>query len=149
MQKQSRFGRLSCLEQPLSETGYLYDRIMFGGLIAFSLIIVQAFIAIGITDPASFISVTAFAISIPLLVLYLYSYGALRLVTPVMAPARVVIVYFGSVFVDVIGMDAAFWHMSWIAGLLFIIGGIVGIIVFLFHSVSVVPSGKNPLSELE
>jgi len=50
-------------------------RLVVGGLVAFSLIVVQAFISTKIEDVAELISVVSFAIAIPLLVMFIFSYS--------------------------------------------------------------------------
>ena len=150
MQAQKRPKWLKAFEMDMTEDNFKYDRVMSGGLIAFSLIIVQAFIATGLTDPASYISIMAFAIAIPLLAMYAFTYSALNLLTPFKAPARVGITFIGGCLIDLIGLDAAFWHISWFAGLLFIASGLLGYGVYMTPKLDVDESlNKNPLSKLE
>jgi hypothetical protein len=149
MQKQLRPKRLSLSGFYISEGDLNNQRLIVGGLAAFSLIIVQAFIATGLTDPASYISVFAFAVALPLMVLHVYYYGTLKLLTTTMAPAYVMVLFLGSLILDTCGIDAAIWHISWIAGLLFIISGLVGFFAFSSNAVRVRSRDKNPLSRLE
>lgn len=75
--KQNGSEVLSQFEGSLNEAIYQEARLLIGGLIAFSLIIVQAFIATGLPDIASYISVIAFAIAIPMLAVFVYRYSIL------------------------------------------------------------------------
>jgi hypothetical protein len=52
-----------------------FYRVVVGGLVAFSLIIVQAFISAEIEDAADLISMVSFAIAIPVLVLFIFHYS--------------------------------------------------------------------------
>jgi hypothetical protein len=149
MQKKKRFAWLSVFEFNMNESDLDYTKLLVGGLIAFSLIIVQAFIATGLTDPASYISVFAFAIALPLMVLHVFFYGTLKLLTTARAPGSVGVLYAGGLILDVFGIAAAFWHISWIAGLLVIISGSVAIFVYKTNADRVESQNKNPLSNLE
>ena len=96
-----------------------------GGLIAISLIILQDFIGLGKLDPSALVSVVAFAAAIPLLSgmlvanviqsRYLYSPTLSR------APRVVESSFYLGILVDLIGISAAFWHASLIAGIVFIV----------------------------
>jgi hypothetical protein len=154
MQAKKRPKWLKSLEMDMTDDNFKYDRVMSGGLIAFSLIIVQAFIATGLTDLASYISIIAFAIAIPMLAMHVFTYSSLDwfacFKARFKAPASVGISFLGGCLIDVIGLVAAFWHISWIAGLLFIMSGIVGYLVYMIPKLDIDESlNKNPLSKLE
>jgi len=110
-----------------------FYRVVVGGLVAFSLIIVQAFISAEIEDAAELISVVSFAIAIPLLVMFIfvYSHGPFPIQTTTLASA----LYVGGLFIDICGLDAAFWHVSWIAGLLFIMSGLLAGAVYIDNEI--------------
>ena len=105
-----------------------------GGLIAISLIILQDFIAVGKLDLPAHISVVAFAAAVPLLsgmlianiVKSRYSFSSAR-----SALVRVVesSFYFG-ILIDLVGIGAAFWHTSLIAGIVFIVMVAVSSIIY-------------------
>jgi hypothetical protein len=78
-----------------------------------------------------------------------FYFGRLQLHTPAIAPASVGVLSMGSAILDVVGIDAAIWHISWIAGLLLIISGVAGVIVFSGNADRVRSQRKNPLSRLE
>lgn len=133
----------------MSEKEYQYNRLLIGGLIAFSLILVQAFITTGLTDIASYISVIAFAIAIPSLAVFVWCYNDVVTSARLALPPRVLLLFLGSIFVDIIGVAAAFWHISWIAGLLLLVSGVVALIVYFDHRYDLYEDNKNPLSKLE
>ena len=110
-----------------------FYRVVVGGLVAFSLIIVQAFISAEIEDAAELIPVVSFEIAIPLLVMFIfvYSHGPFPIQTTTLASA----LYVGGLFIDICGLDAAFWHVSWIAGLLFIMSGLLAGAVYGINTV--------------
>src|SRR5438874_12398517 len=94
-----------------------------GGLIVFSLIVLQDCMTLKPLDRPAFISVVAFAIALPLLSGMLvvnaveskYKYGPSHSMI-----ARLTETMFAlGVIAALTGIDAAFWHISWIAGVLF------------------------------
>jgi hypothetical protein len=153
MQKKSNLERalasLSSMEIYMSESDLNHQRLIGGGLVTFSLIIVQAFIATGLTDPASYICVFAFALALPLMVLFVFYFGTLKLLTSTKVPGSVGVLYIGGGTLDICGIAAAFWHISWIAGVLFIFSGSVAILVYSTNTLRVELQHKNPLSNLE
>ena len=104
-------------------------RLILGGLMAISLIIVHDFIAMGQLDLPAFISVLSFALAVPLMAgLLLISFRETTL--GYFGYSRSISAFcYVSVFTDILGIDAAFWHISWIAGVVFAISGFVILIV--------------------
>src|SRR2546425_4291571 len=96
-----------------------------GGLIGISLIVLQVFIGLGKLDMPALISVLAFATAVPLLSGMLvtnfierrYQYSSPR--------SRIVKVvensFYLGILIDLVGIAAAFWHLSLIAGIVFTI----------------------------
>jgi hypothetical protein len=110
----------------------LYN-LYIAGLMALILVVLQAVLGLDKTDVWVKISVDAFSIAVPLLggvlvvnlVEELYPYGRKH-----SASARGLnIIFFLGIFSTLIGMDAAFWHISWLAGILFIVALVVAMIV--------------------
>lgn len=104
-----------------------------GGLVIIILVILQDLISLGKLDLASYISILAFAIALPLLCGTLvinaveskYQYSS-----PHAKILKVIHVAFGiGVTLGLVGVAAAFWHISWIAGIVFIIALVVAIVV--------------------
>jgi hypothetical protein len=105
------------------------SNLIYGGLAAAGLVIVQPFLTESSLDPSATVCVVAFAVSIPLLaaLLVLNRQEAFRrrasksrLVGVAKAVAQ------GSAFV---GITAAFWHISLIAGIVFLVMGFVALSV--------------------
>jgi hypothetical protein len=101
------------------------SNLIYGGLAGVGLVVVQPFLTETSLDPSAMVCVIAFAVSIPLL-------GALLVLnwqeefrrraskSPFVEVAKSVAQ--GSAFV---GITAAFWHMSIIAGIVFLVMGFV------------------------
>lgn len=127
-------------DEGLRQTGVIY-----GGLIGIAVVIIQPFLAAASLDTAATISIIAFAIAIPLL-------AALILVNrqEVFRRRRT-----SSVMVTVaqsvgqaaafVGIVAAFWHISWVAGVCFLATGLLAVGV---HSAGwwKLETGREPAS---
>jgi O-antigen/teichoic acid export membrane protein len=118
----------------LPRTAIQESRLLLVGLIGISVVIVQALIVIGPKDPAGVIALFAFAVSLPVL-------GALAIVDLVFEryryasfPAYLNVAYFIGENGAAVGVVAAFWHVSWVAGVLVLISGAFGLTVYLFYS---------------
>ena len=90
--------------------------LYLGGLLAISLILFQVFVSLGKLSTPGFISVIAFAVSMPLLtatftakVFYGYGHVSVIIFTVIGFPAAFV------------GIVSAFWYISWIAGVVFLV----------------------------
>jgi hypothetical protein len=115
------------------------------GLIAISLIILQDYISTGISDTPIFISVIIFSLALPLLV------GSVFRAKVITETGYRDIEYYKKKFritflsgwigtlCAFIGVDAAFWHLSWIAGLVFII---VSIFSFMIYDIAIPTNEK-------
>ena len=91
------------------------DKWMFGAFVAVSLFILQAFIPLGLVDIPVTVSVLAFAATLPVNVLFV-------LLTNVDAHINKSAHHYigwATVIGTLIGIDAAFWHFSWIVGVVF------------------------------
>jgi hypothetical protein len=110
----------------------LYN-LYIAGLMALILVVLQAVFGLDKADFWVTTSVSAFSIALPLLggVLVVnlveerYPYGHKH-----SASARCLnIIFFLGIVSTLIGMDAAFWHISRLAGILFIVALVVAVIV--------------------
>lgn len=117
-----------------SEYALHISNIYAGGLIVVSLVFLQTMLSLGSLDLPAFISAIAFSIGLPLLAGILvinaveskYPYGS-----PRKDFSRGVHALFAvGVLATLIGMGAAFWHMSWVIGLTFIVVLTVAAIVY-------------------
>ncbi len=104
------------------------------GLITIGLIIFQALIGIDAPDIPALISLWSFALALPLL-------AALMMINLTQAkyryatyPFYLVLAYVAGQSGAFIGIVGAFWHVSWIAGVLFLVSSIVGLAVYLGYS---------------
>ncbi|TCC61817.1 hypothetical protein E0H73_13815 [Kribbella pittospori] len=103
------------------------SNLIYGGLGAAGLVVVQPFLTEPSLDPSATVCVIAFAVAIPLLAALLvlnrqeeFRRRASR--SPFVGLAKAVAQ--GSAFV---GITAAFWHMSMIAGIVFLAVGFVAV----------------------
>lgn len=105
------------------------NNLIYGGLIGIGVVMVQPFLAAPSLDLAAMISVVGFALAIPIL-------GALVMLNEQEVARRKIV---ETRFIDAVraaaqvcagvGVVAGFWHISWIAGLGIIGGGIVAVAV--------------------
>jgi hypothetical protein len=104
------------------------------GLITMGVIIFQALIGTGATDIPALISLWSFALAMPLLaalVMLNLRQAKYRYATyPYYLTFAYVVEEFGA-FVGIVG---AFWHVSWIAGVLLLVSSTVGLAVYLAYS---------------
>lgn len=130
-------------EEYLRET-----RAILAGLIGISVVIVQALIAINATDPAAVIALVAFAIALPMM-------GALVMLILVLGryhyasyPPYFTFAYVMGEGGAVVGVVAAFWHVSWVAGALIVVSGLVGMGIYFAYSRQLrkdnPPAGNKP-----
>lgn len=108
-----------------------------GGLVAFSLIMIQAFISLGQPDTPTLISIIAFAIAIPMLVFSFLLNELFHITTKLEVTRGYRFIWSLGIFSSIVGIVAAFWHISWYAGLAMIISGFIGSIVFISNDVQV------------
>ncbi|MFC5262050.1 hypothetical protein ACFPJ1_08010 [Kribbella qitaiheensis] len=99
------------------------SNLIYGGLAAAGLVVVQPFLTETSLDPSALVCVIAFAVSIPLLAALLvlnrqeeFRHRASK--SPLVGVAKAVAQ--GSAFV---GITAAFWHISMVAGIVFVAVG--------------------------
>jgi len=104
-----------------------------GGLILISLVILQDFLNLKPLDRAAFLAILAFSIALPLLSGTLVLTVVEKKFTK--GPSRIIIrieqmVFLLGIITDVIGIGAAFWHASFIAGIAFIVSVAITLIVY-------------------
>jgi hypothetical protein len=105
-----------------------YENLLAIGLISAGFVIIQAFIPLGMIDVPVSISILAFALSIPLLGTYTLAVATLRKYSGSKIPFWLGVIGAG------VGITAAFWHASWIAGVTFIAGVIIATPVTIYFS---------------
>lgn len=103
------------------------NNLIYGGLIAVGVVMVQPFLTAASLDLPATISVVAFSVAIPLLVALVMvnqqeTFRRRRTKSVLVAIAQVV-AQTGAF----IGVVAGFWHILWIAGVGILAGGLVGV----------------------
>jgi len=101
--------------------------LIYGGLIAIGVYMVQPFLTASSLDASAKISIVAFAVSIPLLaaLVMVNRQEAFRSrLTPSVTVTVARAVAQAAAFV---GMVAGFWHITWIAGVTFLAAGLVAV----------------------
>ena len=111
-------------EEAVKQTGLIY-----GGLIGIAVVMVQGFLEAPSSAPSARVSVVAFSVAIPLLaalVMVNRQETFRRRRTPSVTVTIAESVAQGAAFV---GLVAGFWHIYWIAGVVFLAAGFVGLFV--------------------
>jgi hypothetical protein len=125
--------------------GLRQNGLIYGGLIGIAVVIIQPFLGAASLDTAARISIIAFAVAVPLL-------AALILVNRQEVfrgrqTSSVMVLLAQSIgeAAAVVGIVAAFWHISWVAGVCFLASGLVAAGV---HSAGwwKVETGREPAS---
>ncbi len=111
----------------LQEEWIRQSSAILAGLIGISVVIVQALIANKASDPPAVISILAFAIALPMM-------GALVMINVALArhryasfPGYLTFAYLLGECSAAVGVVAAFWHVSWVAGLLIMVSSLIGL----------------------
>jgi hypothetical protein len=101
--------------------------MIYGGLVGVAVLLVQPFLSASSLDASATVSVLAFAVAIPLL-------AALVMVNRQEAfrgrrttSVTVLIAHGMAQLAAFVGIVAAFWHISWIAGVTFLVTGLVAV----------------------
>ena len=118
-----------------------------GGLIAISLVILQGFIGLTSLDVAALISMISFSAALPLLsgllVLGLierkYPYGSPR--TLIASLVRKLFIL--GIVLSFIGIGAAIWHASWIAGTVCVVSSIIAVIIYIPYAADLDEKGDE------
>jgi hypothetical protein len=109
-----------------------------GGLIAISLVILQGFIGLTPLDTMALISMIAFSAALPLLSGLLvigiierkYTYGSPR----TLVASLVRILFILGIALSFVGIGAAIWHVSWIAGIVSTISTFIAAIIYALYA---------------
>jgi hypothetical protein len=111
-------------EESVRQTGLIY-----GGLIGIAVIMVQGFLEAPSHDTSARVSIIAFSVAIPLLaalVMVNRQETFRRRRSPSVSVTLAQVVAQGAAFV---GLVAGFWHIYWIAGVVFLAAGFVALFV--------------------
>jgi hypothetical protein len=105
------------------------DGLIYGGLIGIAVVMVQGFLEAPSRGTSARVSIIAFSVAIPLLaalVMVNRQESFRRRRTPSASVTSAKVVAQGAAFV---GLVAAFWHIYWVAGAVFVFAGFVGLFV--------------------
>ncbi len=126
---QSARATAAVLTGEMSEESVRQQGLIYGGLIGIAVVMVQPFLAARSLDTSAKASVIAFSVAIPLLAaLVMVNRQEMfrRRRTPSVSVTIAQVVGQGAAFV---GIVAGFWHLDWIAGVVFLAAGLVGALV--------------------
>ena len=109
-------------EEVLRQTGVIY-----GGLIAIAVVMVQGFLEASSLDAAARVSTIAFAVAIPLLAALILvnrqeAFRGRQTTSVLVTLARVI-----AQLAAFVGLVAGFWDITWVAGVTFLVVGLVAV----------------------
>jgi hypothetical protein len=108
------------------------DDLMNGGLIAIGALVVQAFLSRGgALDLPALVSVLAFAVAMPLLVALILLNHLQAIWNEAPYPPYLVAAHILAQGSAVVGVVAAFWQLSWLAGAVFAISAALAVLLYL------------------
>jgi hypothetical protein len=110
------------MKEELRQTGVIY-----GGLIAVAVVMVQGFLEASSLDVSAKVGSIAFAVAIPLLAALVLvnrqeAYRGRRTSSVLVTLARVI-----AQLAAFVGLVAGFWDITWVAGLTFLVAGLVAV----------------------
>ena len=116
-----------------TETGEMKDEVlrqigvMYAGLIAIAVVMVQGFLEASSLDASARVGTIAFAVAIPLLAALVLvnrqeAFRGRRSTSVSVTLARAI-----AQLAAVVGIAAAFWHITWVAGVTFLVVGLVAV----------------------
>jgi len=116
-----------------TETGEMKEEVlrqigvMYGGLIAIAVVMVQGFLEASSLDASAKVSTIAFAVAIPLLAALVLvnrqeAFRGRRTTSASVTLARAI-----AQLAAFVGIVAGFWHITWVAGVTFLVAGLVAV----------------------
>jgi hypothetical protein len=101
--------------------------VMYGGLIAIAVVIVQGFLEASSLDASARVSTIAFAVAIPLLAALVLvnrqeAFRGRRTTSVSVTLARAI-----AQLAAFVGIVAGFWHIAWVAGVTFLVAALVAV----------------------
>ena len=100
---------------------------IYGALIGIAVVMVQPFLAAGAHDTAARVSVVAFSVAIPLLAALVLvnrqeTFRGRRTTSVIVMIAQSI-----GQLAALVGIVAGFWHITWVAGVTFLVVGVVAV----------------------
>lgn len=105
--------------------------LVLAGLIGIALIIVQDFLVLESLSTAAYISLLAFAVSIPLLTAMVLINQLQTNFERIVFPWYISLIASMGLAASYVGTVAAFWHISWVAGVIFGASSLFGFIAYI------------------
>ncbi len=102
------------------------DRFIASGLIGVSLLVLQVFLYTGLSDLSVTVSVIAFAVAIPMLAIFVLT---ITVAGPMPDSKRLDLLFYTGILAAAIGVAASFFHVSPLAGIIFVVSGIISVII--------------------
>jgi hypothetical protein len=121
--------KAEALTGPMNQEVLRQLGLIYGGLILIGVYMVQPFLTAPSLDTSATISIVAFAVAIPLLaaLVMVNRQEAFRgRLTPSVTVTVAKVVGQAAAFV---GAVAGFWHITWIAGVTFLVAGLVAVLI--------------------
>jgi cation transport ATPase len=115
------------LTGPMSQEALRQQELIYGGLILICVYMVQPFLTAPSLDASARISIVAFAVAIPLLAALVMvnrqeAFRGRRTPSVMVTVAQAV-----GQAAAFVGIVAGFWHITWIAGVTFLVAGLVAV----------------------
>ncbi len=132
----------------LQEAWIRQSSAILAGLIGISAVVVQALISIKATDLPALIALLAFAVALPIMGMLVMLNVVLTRFRYASFPGYLTFAYFVGEGSAAVGVVAAFWHVSWIAGVLIIASSFAGLGIYFAYSRQLQkdndPTGDSP-----
>jgi type III secretory pathway component EscS len=110
------------------------SNLILAGLIGISVVIVQALIGIHASDLPATIALLAFAIALPMLGMLVILNALYAKYRYASFPLYLTIAYFLGEGGAALGVVAAFWHLSWVAGALIVVSIFLAVGVYFAYT---------------
>ncbi len=107
---------------------------VLAGLIGISVVILQALISNKAYDPPAVIALLAFAIALPMMAVLVMLNVVLASYRYTSFPWYITVAYFIGEGSAAVGVVAAFWHVSWVAGVLVVVSGLAGLGIYFAYA---------------
>ncbi len=104
--------------------------VSIAGLAAVSLITLQVMLSLGTYDLVAKISLIAFSVALPMLASTFINLMLIRTSKHMQRPRLALWFWITAITSTLIGVDAAFWHASWIAGGMFVVMSLIGLLFY-------------------
>jgi hypothetical protein len=129
VQAQAGQAQAEALTGESGEEAVKQQGVIYGGLIGIAVVMVQPLIAAPTLDASAKVSVIAFSVAIPLLASLVMVNRQEAFRRRRTSSVSVTIAQVLAQLAAFVGIVAGFWHIYWIAGVVFLAAGLVGVLV--------------------